>query len=169
MTRPTTIYFGPDGRLNKLLQGKPKPSKVYLRSLIYSTAKRGHIIESMFVTLRRGETQQTFNIWVYGERDDLKRGSGLFVGDNGVTFNHHFTPPKDGSGYSFLPGDYQMDVYAVVIGRKNRIHLLSTQLNLSNTFSDAIRAHSDVGVHFDWGPDSDRYHAHSVGGPFGEP
>ena len=80
MTQPTTIYFGADA------SSSPSP-KVYLRTLLYSTAKRGQIIESMFVKLRRGESIQTFNIWVYGE-GSLARGSGLYVGENGVTCNH---------------------------------------------------------------------------------
>lgn len=58
MTQPTTFFFGPDGA-----KGLPK---VYLRTLLYSTGKRGQIVESMFVKLRRGESVQTFNIWVYG-------------------------------------------------------------------------------------------------------
>ena len=77
MTRPTAIYFGADGSVD------PSP-KVYLRTLLYSTAKRGQIVESMFVKLRRGESIQTFNIWAYGEAS-LARGSGLYVGENGVT------------------------------------------------------------------------------------
>ena len=60
MTRPTAIYFGADGSVDR-------SPKVYLRTLLYSTAKRGQIVESMFVKLCRGESIQTFNIWVYGE------------------------------------------------------------------------------------------------------
>ena len=56
MTQPTTIYFGADA------SASPSP-KVYFRTLLYTTAKRGKIIESMFVKLRRGESIQTFNIW----------------------------------------------------------------------------------------------------------
>ena len=59
MTQPTTIYFGADA------SSSPSP-KVYLRTLLYSTAKRGQIIESMFVKLRRAESIQTFNIWAGG-------------------------------------------------------------------------------------------------------
>lgn len=64
MTQPTMIFFGPD---------KPRDSedipfpKVYLRTLLFSTSKRGRIIESMHVSLSRNETHQTFNIWVHGD------------------------------------------------------------------------------------------------------
>ena len=74
MTQPTVIYFGPDGPPSSANH----PLKVYLRTLLYATSKRGCIIESMYTRVRRGETTQNFNIWVYGE-DKLTRGSGLFV------------------------------------------------------------------------------------------
>src|SRR5690348_6823933 len=71
MTQPTVIYFGPDNN--------PKSQdKVFLRTLLCVTGKRGHIIENMFVRLHRGETQQNFNIWIYGDADS-RRGSGLFI------------------------------------------------------------------------------------------
>jgi len=95
MTQPTLVFFGPDGA-----GGDPK---VFLRTLLYSTAKRGQIVENMFVTLRRHESGQTFNIWVYGD-GPLARGSGLFVGESGVTCNHHFLLPKDGTDFQWLPG-----------------------------------------------------------------
>lgn len=73
MTQPTTIYFGADA------SASPSP-KVYLRTLLYSTAKRGQIIESMFVKLRRGESIQTFNIWGYTEKARWPVGAGCTLG-----------------------------------------------------------------------------------------
>ena len=58
MTQPAAIFFGPNEN------GSPK---VYLRTLLYSTSRRGQLVEHMYVTLRRGETRQAFNIWVYGD------------------------------------------------------------------------------------------------------
>jgi hypothetical protein len=44
MTQPTVIFFGPDGgpRL-----GKKRPLKVFLRTLLFSTSKRGQTVESL--------------------------------------------------------------------------------------------------------------------------
>src|SRR5215813_804961 len=66
MTQPTTIYFGPDGGARR--SGRSIP-KIYLRSLLYSTAVRGQVVECMFVRIKRGETTQNFNIWVYKDHD----------------------------------------------------------------------------------------------------
>jgi hypothetical protein len=71
MTQPTVVFFGPDG--SRFESGK---NKIYLRTLLYSTAKRGQVLESLHVSLRRNESKQNFNIWVYDDKDKLKRGSG---------------------------------------------------------------------------------------------
>ncbi|XZG71265.1 hypothetical protein ACTSKR_05200 [Chitinibacteraceae bacterium HSL-7] len=57
MTQPTTVFFGPDGS-----QFEGNKSKVYLRTLLYSTAKRGYVLESLHASLQRGESKQNFNI-----------------------------------------------------------------------------------------------------------
>ena len=54
MTKPAVVYFGADGPLKI---GEEAKRKVFLRSLMYSTGKRGCVVEAMFVTLRRGESR----------------------------------------------------------------------------------------------------------------
>jgi hypothetical protein len=155
MTKPTTIFFGPDGKISK--KETPSP-KVFLRTLLYSTGKKGHIVESMHLTLRRGETRQTFNVWVYGE-DKLSRGSGLFVGENGVVCNHHFLLPKDGTPFAFVAGEYHVEVFASIVGTKRPIHLSSITLTISDSSSLELKA-ADTGIYFDWGSESGQYHSH---------
>jgi hypothetical protein len=155
MTQPTVVYFGPDGGPPERGGGRPK---VFLRSLLYSTGHRGQIVESMFVRLRRGESSQTFNIWVYGDRE-LTRGSGLYVGPEGVPTNHHFLLPEDGTVYEFLPGDYHISVYAGIVGSRNPRLLRELHLAVSEAYSSGLKQ-GDKGLYFDWGPDSMRYHPH---------
>jgi hypothetical protein len=153
ITKPTVIFFGPDGGPP---EGISRP-KVFLRSLIYSTGKRGHIIEGMYVALRRGETRQTFNIWAYGD-ERLVRGSGLFVGESGVACNHHFLLPEDGTPFRFLAGDYDLDVFASVVGWKT-LHLASVSVSLTDKAATELQD-PQCGIFFDWGPDAGRYHSH---------
>ena len=75
MTQPTVTFFGPDTPRSS---DQPSLPKVYLRSLLFSTSKRGRVIECMYVALSRNESRQVFNVWVYGD-ERLVRGSGLFV------------------------------------------------------------------------------------------
>jgi hypothetical protein len=113
MTQPTVIYFGPDASTSRGGTGLPK---IFLRTLLFSTSKRGRVIENMYVALSRNEMLQNFNIWVYGERENLVRGSGLFVAESGVEANHHFLIPKDGSSFCFIAGHYRVEVFAHLLG-----------------------------------------------------
>jgi hypothetical protein len=149
MTRPTTIFFGPDGKDG----GDPK---VYLRTLLFSTSQRGQVIESMHVRLYRGESVQTFNIWVYGERKELVRGSGLYVGKEGVSYNHHFLMPKDGTSYEFLSGKYKLEVYASLLNRTS-VKMFTIELDVNENQAAKLKE-GRHGLYFDWGPESNKYH-----------
>jgi hypothetical protein len=151
MTQPTIFFFGPDGASG--------PPKIFLRTLLFSTANKGHIIENMYIKLQRGESIQNFNIWVYGEKDKLARGSGLFVRKKGIACNHHFLLPKDGTSFKFLPGEFTLKIFVSLLGRKSPILLFTQILSLSKEFAGEIN-NENFGVYFDWGPDSKSYHSH---------
>ncbi len=148
----TVIFFGPDTPRSK--RDGPLP-KVYLRALLFATAKRGRIIESLHVALSRNETHQNFSIWVYGN-EKLVRGSGLFVGETGVEANHHFLAPRDAGSFQFTEGEYRLEVFARLLGDRKQIRLFTQTLNISREIAAAL-AEPNTGVYFDWGPDSSRY------------
>lgn len=150
MTQPTTVYFGP---------ARDGPLQVYLRTLLYATSKRGRIIESMFVRIRRGETAQNFNVWVYREDGALTRGSGLFIPDNGVVTNHHFLLPLDGTRFEFLAGTYVLEAFASVVGEKSARLLKSIRLTVSSDEASAL-LNPPMGLYFDWSPDAEDYQSH---------
>ncbi len=151
MTQPTIFFFGPDG-----VSGPPK---IFMRTLLFSTANKGHIIENMYIKLERGESIQNFNIWVYGNKETLARGSGLFVGKEGIVSNHHFLLPKDGTTFDFLPGEHTIKIFVSLLGEKKPIPLFKQTLALSQQFADEIN-NEKSGVYFDWGPDSRSYYSH---------
>lgn len=151
MTQPTIFFFGPDG-----VSGPPK---IFMRTLLFSTASKGHIIENMYIKLQRGESVQNFNIWVYGDKETLARGSGLFVGQEGIACNHHFLLPKDGTTFKFLSGEHTVKVFVSLLGKKGPILIFTQKLLLSKEFADGINNENSV-VYFDWGPDSNSYQPH---------
>ena len=133
-------------------------SKVFLRTLLVSTAKRGRIIESAYLTLETPNgALQAFNIWVYGVRNNLARGSGLFVGDTGVEANHHFLIANN--SFEFGAGRYTVTVYAHLLGDRKKKLLFSQQLSLSSE-EVAMQKQQDCGIYFDWFPESSRYVTH---------
>jgi hypothetical protein len=148
MTRPTVVFFGPDGNEGGI-------SKVFLRTLLYSTGKRGIVLEHLFIRLRRDETQQNFNVWVYGEKD-LARGSGLFVGQEGIAANHHFLTPTDIRSFDFAAGNYELDVFGKIVGKDTTILLSTIRLSIDAHEAEQLRK-PDQGIYFDWGPDAGRY------------
>lgn len=155
MSQPTVIYFGPDSLPDREFHGPPK---IYLRTLLFSTSKRGRIIESMHATIGYNEARQTFNVWVYGD-ERLMRGSGLFVGETGIASNHHFLTPPEGSSFRFVQGTYHLEVFAKLLGDARPARLFSQTLEIDRHTAGAL-ADPGVGLFFDWGPDSGRYLPH---------
>jgi hypothetical protein len=95
-----------------------------------------------------------------GLRDErLVRGSGLFVGEAGISANHHFLAPRDGSSFRFTEGRYRMEVFAQLLGDRERMMLFSQTLEISREIAAQL-AEPDCGLYFDWGPDSSCYMSH---------
>jgi hypothetical protein len=155
MTQPTVIFFGPDGSSSP---GQRRHLKVFLRTLLYSTSRRGQTIESLHVNLQRGESRQNFSIWVYGD-ERLVRGSGLFVPAEGVACNHHFLLPEDGTDFHFLAGEYILHVYAKRVKARMPKELVSIRLRISEPHAEALQ-NVNTGIYFDWGPDQQAYQPH---------
>lgn len=151
-TWPAVVFFGPDG------PPKDASNRVYLRTLLFSTSRRGHVVESMHVTLTRGESRQNFNIWVYGE-DRLSRGSGLFVGEQGFAANHYFLLPPDGAPYAFVSGTYELRLFAKCVGDRAPRELVCLRLVVTESQGAALQK-TECGVYFDWGPDQQAYLSH---------
>ncbi len=155
MTQPTSIFFGPDGGYFE-----STINKVYLRTLLYSSSRKGQVLESMHVTLERGETRQNFSIWVHGKKKgNLARGSGLFVTHEGVTLDHHFLLPPDGSVFKFLAGDYKLRVFAKLVNSSKPIQLYTIPLVVTQTQAEELKQ-KWTGLFFDWGPDQGNYYSH---------
>ncbi|MGH8604811.1 MAG: hypothetical protein ACREXR_19115, partial [Gammaproteobacteria bacterium] len=92
-------------------------------------------------------------------RRKLVRGSGLFVGESGVAANHHFLTPKDGSSFQFSAGHYCLDVYARLLGDRDRTLLFSQELEVTPDVAATLKE-PGTGLYFDWGADSSRYLPH---------
>ncbi len=155
MTQPTVVFFGPDGGRG---EGEPPRLKVFLRTLLYSTSRRGQTVESMHVNLQRAESKQNFSIRVYGD-DRLARGSGLHVGPEGVACNHHFLMPDDGAAFRLLSGRYTLKVFAKRISDPEPRQLATLVLTISESQAAEL-GRDDAGIYFDWGPDQQAYQAH---------
>ena len=157
MTQPMLIGF---------LHEAEQP-KIFFRAMLYATGKRGHIVEALYLKVKRGEMTETFNFWMYGETKELKIGSGLRVGEDGVSFNHHFLPPIDAPSCAFLAGEYTIQAYAKILNRHSAVLLSTVKLSLSDEQAAAL-LDPVKGVLFTWRPDSRVYRGNVSEPPPGE-
>lgn len=131
MTKPTIVFFGFDT--------VPKVTpKVFLRTLLYSTATRGQVVDGMYVRVRHADDERIFSFWSYGETEKLSPGSGLYVSRAGMAANHHFVLSVHEPTYQFRPGPYEIDVLADVVGRRESVKLATIKLMLSEEFAAAL-------------------------------
>jgi hypothetical protein len=147
MAQPTIVFFGYDGPAG--------PPKIVIGTIMFSTGQRGHILESMFIKLRRSETIQTFSRWVYGNSNNA-RASGLYIGIEGVSENHHFLIPNDGTQYQFVSGEYELEVYGSLINHKSSLLLKRVQVSLNAEQATALN-HREIDVMFNWCPEIGKY------------
>lgn len=155
MTQPATIFLGEDGGGTP---GMRAPMKIYFRTLLFSTSRRGQTIESLHLNVQRGDSKQSFPTWVYGE-EKLSRGCGLHIGFQGLACNHHFLIPKDGTDFRFLAGDYTICIFAKLVEDREPSQLFAIKLNISEAQAREL-TEPMTGVHFDWSPDQQKYHSH---------
>lgn len=106
MTQPIQIAFLYENGTN---------AKIFLRTLLYTTEKRGYVIEGLYLKVEQPDATKTFAYWAYGEREALVIAGGLRVTEEGVAYNHHFLKIS-GASY-FVEGKYQISVYARVAGK----------------------------------------------------
>ncbi|MCY6380603.1 hypothetical protein [Hoeflea prorocentri] len=137
MTTPTHVYFGYDF----VPWACPK---IHLRTLLYSTSKRGQFIEAMYARVRRNNQQWMFEVWGYGESGDFSRGSGLYIGPDGLTANHHFLQSKLREDFQFEAGKYEIDIMVSIVGRRRPTRLATITLPLSGSEAATLMEHRGV-------------------------
>jgi hypothetical protein len=136
--------------------GKKAPqAKVFLRTLLFSTAKRGHVVEMLFLRVGEGGRRTEFSFWGHGDKE-LIRGSGLFVPESGVATNHHFNPLDAEALFLFSGGVYSLELVAKLVGSKKLVSLWAIELEMpAKAFGSSIA--KDTAVFYSWSPQHGRY------------
>jgi hypothetical protein len=154
MTRPTIFFFGfdPDDR--------PIP-KIFMRSLLFSTANNGCVLENMYLLVKSPTSESIYSFWGHTNSDgnNLTRGSGLYIPKNGFLANHHFNPdPSKGVTNPFPIGIYEIDVIARQFGDSTNRKLGRFELQLDEKMSVALNQENN-GVMWSLNPIDQSYHA----------
>jgi hypothetical protein len=155
MTRPTLIAFLHEKGSTPDRKTMPK---IFLRTLLYSSGKFGHVVENMFVDILHEQTRYPFYYWSHGDAR-LVPGSGLFVGPEGVACNHHFMPRTHTPDLQFGEGEYRLEVFASIVGQKIPLRLYSVRLHLSQAAAIGLQA-AKCAYFFEWDPHENGYVGH---------
>ncbi len=149
-THPSFVAFRYD-----FVEKKVPQAKIFLRALLFSSSKRGHVIESLFLRVREGSRNAEFSFWGYGDKD-LIRGSGLFVPEAGVATNHHFNPIDAETLFLFSHGSYALELVAKLVNQKRLVSLWTIVLDMpAAPFGSSIAR--ETAVFFSWSPEQRRY------------
>ncbi|MBI5377245.1 MAG: hypothetical protein HZA82_01290 [Thaumarchaeota archaeon] len=149
LTRPTVLFFVRDGHDGKF--------KVVVTALLYSTAKRGHVVESMFIKITRDDSVATFGEWIYWDGGKVHLG-GVKIGEEGRTLFDHFLLSGRTDSFSFALGKHSVEIYAVKVGAKRPLKLFQTDFILDVEAVEASRL-GGLGFALIWNHDT---HSHEV-------
>ena len=142
-THPSVVAFRYD-----FVEGKPPQAKIFLRTLLFSTGKRGQVIESLFLRVHESSRKAEFSYWGYGDKE-LVRGSGLFVPETGVANNHHFNPIAIEPLFLFSKGIYTLELVAKLLGSEDLTSLWEISLEMPSGAFDSTIARNTA-VYFNW-------------------
>lgn len=136
--------------------GKKVPqAKIFLRALLFSTGKRGHVVETLFLRVAEGGRRTEFSFWGHGDKE-LIRGSGLFVPETGIATNHHFNPLDADTLFMFSGGIYSVELVAKLVGRKRLVSLWTIKLEIpAEAYAASIA--KETAVFYSWSPEQSRY------------
>ena len=148
MTAPTLVQLGFE-------PGNRATARIVLRTLLYSTAPNGKMVERLFVKLARDGREQTFGVWGHGWTTDLAPGSGLFVPQAGVSANHHFALSLSQPAYEFAAGEHTLQVFARLAGDSKSVPLSEFKLTLEPRHTAALAQRQTV--QFELEPDTEAY------------
>ncbi|MFZ1076937.1 MAG: hypothetical protein WAN47_05865 [Nitrosotalea sp.] len=147
LTRPTALFFTRDGYDGQF--------KIVVTALLYSTAKRGQVVESMFVKVIRDGSVATFGEWIYFEGNKVHLG-GVKIGEEGRTLFDHFLLSGETDGFSFTSGKHLLEIYASLVGARTPVRLFQTEFVLDAETCEAIRPHG-AGFALLWSADTQSY------------
>lgn len=147
LTRPTALFFVRDGSDGQF--------KIVVTALLYSTAKRGQVVESMLIKLIRDGSVTIFGEWVYWEGGKVHLG-GVKIGEEGRTLFDHFLLSDEIDSFNFVPGKYLLEIHAMKVGVKLPVKLFQTEFILDAETTKATKLRGP-GFALLWNQDTQSY------------
>lgn len=149
-THPSFITFRYDSLDKPVAQ-----ARISLRTLLFSTGKKGVRIENLLLLVSEGQRSEEFYFWGYGDKDPV-RCSSIFVPEIGVVTYHHFNPLPAEKLFWFTDGSYTLEFIAKIIENKRLISLWTIQLEIPAGACDT-KIPCESAIFFNWSPKERRY------------
>jgi hypothetical protein len=111
----------------------------------------------MYLRLHQHEWSYIFDYWAYGEAGKLLVGSGLFVGQSGVTYDHHFALRRGSDQFYWWDGDYRIEVFASIVGKPRPQKLLEIKFTFASEQAAQMAQILDMAAFFEWNAETQRY------------
>lgn len=130
--------------------------KIVIRSLLFCTARKGLIVESMHAVLNHEKKSTIFAFWAHADVAEVRRGGGLFVGFEGVASYHHFCLLSGSQNHVYDAGPQSLEIYATILGEDRARKLAECELVLEPPAIQVL-VQKCGSVMFNWSPDERRY------------
>src|SRR5438067_1217052 len=124
----------------------------------YEQATASNQVRMISISPRAEQRKTMFSSWGYGDHPNLVRGSGLFVGPEGVAVYHHFVAEE--SDRLRPAGGCKISVYASTLGHKQNHMLFSLHLRISESDSAIFEDSTNRPLIYDWNPEHKEYRRH---------
>ena len=134
--------------------GRPK---IFLRTLMFTTATKGRVIENMFLRVHQPFGEFTFNFWGHTEAGKLTLGSGLFVGQTGIACDHHFNPNIVVDDFIFGDGEYRIEIFATTVGSTSPTKLMEVSFTVDGQQAAELIQILDTELYLFWNGDTKTY------------
>ena len=149
MTQPTLLCLN-----REQPAGTPK---IFLRTLLHTTASKGRVIETMFLRVHQPGGTYVFDFWGHTDGGKLTLGSGLFVGQAGVASDHHFNPRHDVRNFLFTDGQYRVEVFTVTVGRSKPKKLMELSFCVDGQQAAELIQITDLELFLFWNAETRAY------------
>jgi hypothetical protein len=149
MTQPTLVCLK-----REMPSGRPK---IFLRTLLFTTATKGRVIENMFLRVHQPIGTYVFDFWGHTESGKLTLGSGLFVGATGVASDHHFNSRHGTDDFIFHPGAYRVEVFGTTVGKSRARKLMEVAFNVNGQQAAELVQILNADLLLFWNADTQAY------------
>jgi len=131
--------------------------KLGFQSAMFSTAIRGHIIETMFARLKHSNGISNLSLWLVNDGKQTRICNGISVDRSGLISDHNFLENLDETSPNFSSGINTIEIFVRILGKGKDSLLKVIPFYLSEETVAKLNSPNEVGIFLTWNPVSNQY------------